>query len=91
MESSLTIPPVPPSQPASLPSPSGPGKGAVEGSATWRLSDRIGLAICWGLGLFFCAIAAAIVVYLFVQGVKFLKPSMLVTPATAGFTESQNW
>jgi phosphate transport system permease protein len=88
-ESSLTIPPAPPSQPASLPPTSGPGKGAVEGSATWRLSDRIGLAICWGLGLLFCAIAAAIVVYLFLQGIKFLKPSMLVTPATAGFGESQ--
>jgi len=77
-----SVTPSPPDQPL-------PGKGAVEGSATWRLSDRIGLAICWGLGLLFCAIAAAIVVYLFVQGVKFLKPSMLVTPATAGFTESQ--
>ena len=63
-----------------------PGKGAVEGSATWRLSDRIGLAICWALGLLFCAIAVAIVVYLFIQGIKFLKPSMLVTPAAAGFT-----
>lgn len=89
MESSLTIPPAPPSQPASLPPVSGPGKGAVEGSATWRISDRIGLAICWGLGLLFCAIAAAIVVYLFLQGIKFLKPSMLVTPATSGFSESQ--
>lgn len=90
MESSLTIPPVPPSQPASLPiPPPGPGKGAVEGSATWRLSDRIGLAICWALGLLFCAIAAAIVIYLFVQGIKFLRPSMLVTPATSGFSQSQ--
>jgi phosphate transport system permease protein len=66
------------------------GKDAVEGSATWRLSDRIGLAICWALGLLFCAIAVAIVVYLMVQGLKYLKPSMLVTPATVGFSESQS-
>ena len=65
-------------------------KGAVEGSATWSLVDRIGLAICWALGLLFCAIAVAIVVYLFVQGIKFLKPSMLVTPAASGFTESES-
>jgi phosphate transport system permease protein len=66
------------------------GKDAVEGSAAWRLSDRIGLAICWALGLLFCAIAVAIVVYLMVQGLKYLKPSMLVTPATAGFSQSQS-
>ncbi len=64
-------------------------KAPVEGSAAWRLSDRIGLAICWALGLIFCAIAVAIVVYLLVQGMKYLKPSMLVTPATSGFSESQ--
>jgi phosphate transport system permease protein len=58
--------------------------------ATWRLSDRIGLAICWALGLLFCAIAVAIVVYLFLQGIKYLRPSMLVTPATAGFNQAES-
>jgi phosphate transport system permease protein len=86
MEASVAIPP---SAPPSGPTPPRPGKGAVEGSATWRLSDRIGLAICWALGLLFCAIAVAIVVYLLVKGLTYLKPSMLVTPATAGFSESQ--
>jgi len=87
MGSPLATPPAPPA-PATQPPP--PGKGALEGSATWRLTDRIGLAACWALGLLFCAIAAAIVVYLFVQGIKYLKPSMLVTPATAGFTQGQS-
>jgi phosphate transport system permease protein len=92
MESSLATPRAQsPSGPvAPTPTPRGPVKGAVEGSATWRLSDRIGLAICWALGLLFCAIAAGIVAYLFIQGIKFLKPSMLVTPATSGFTQSQS-
>ncbi|HSS32105.1 MAG TPA: ABC transporter permease subunit [Solirubrobacterales bacterium] len=85
MESSVTVPPVPPA-----PSGEHRPKDAVEGSATWSLVDRIGLAICWALGLLFCAIAVAIVVYLFIQGIKFLKPSMLVTPASSGFTESQS-
>jgi phosphate transport system permease protein len=87
MESSVVTPPA--SSPPT-PTPPKPGKDAVEGSATWRLSDRIGLAICWALGLLFCAIAVAIVVYLMLQGLKYLKPSMLVTPATAGFSESQS-
>ena len=76
-----TAPPPPPSQ--------GGQKGAVEGTATWALSDRIGLAICWALGLLFCAIAVAIVVYLLIQGIKFLRPEMLWTPAAAGFSEGE--
>jgi phosphate transport system permease protein len=84
MDASVATPPAAPPQ-----SPQRPGKGAVEGSATWRLTDRIGLAICWALGLLFCAIAVAIAVYLFIQGIKFLKPSMLVTPAAAGFTQTE--
>lgn len=87
MESSVATPP------AGLPPAGGPpqpSKGAVEGSAAWRLSDRIGLAICWALGLLFCAIAVAIVVYLLIQGIKYLRPSMLVTPATSGFSQSQS-
>jgi phosphate transport system permease protein len=85
----VTVPPTPPTPQRNPLRPSGP-TGAVEGSATWRLSDRIGLGICWALGLLFCAIAAAIVVYLFIQGVTYLKPSMLVTPATAGFSQAES-
>jgi phosphate transport system permease protein len=87
MESSITVPPVPPANKPPLPGAG--GKGAVEGSGTWALSDRIGLAICWGLGLLFCALAAAIVIYLFIQGIKFLRPEMLVTPAAAGFEQTE--
>jgi len=68
---------------------SGGVKGAVEGSATWHLSDRIGLAFCWGLGLLFCLIAVSIVVYLFVQGFKYVTPSLLVTHPEVGFTQDQ--
>jgi phosphate transport system permease protein len=88
MESSATV--APPAGPASQPPPSQQRKAAVEGSATWHLSDRIGLAICWGLGLLFCAIAVAIVIYLLVKGLTYLKPSMLFTPASAGFSESES-
>jgi len=86
MESSVATPP--PSPPPA-PAPQKPTKDAIEGSATWQLSDRIGLAICWALGLLFCAIAVAIIVYLLIQGLSYLKPSMLVTPATSGFSQSQ--
>jgi phosphate transport system permease protein len=80
----------PPVLPPPATNPPRPAKDAVEGSATWALTDRIGLAICWALGLLFCAIAVAVVVYLFIQGITYLKPSMLVTPAASGFSQSES-
>jgi len=84
MEASVATPPV-----QAPPPPPKERKGAVESSAAWALSDRIGLALCWALGILFCLIALAIVAYLFVQGLTYLRPSMLVTPAAAsGFDQS---
>ncbi|HWA53037.1 MAG TPA: ABC transporter permease subunit [Solirubrobacterales bacterium] len=76
MDSSVATPPAQKNPPAA--------------PSTWQLSDRIGLAICWALGLLFCAIAVAIAVYLFLQGIKYLKPSMLVTPASGGFDQAES-
>ncbi|HEY8083689.1 MAG TPA: ABC transporter permease subunit [Solirubrobacterales bacterium] len=86
MDSSLATRPaeIPPTQ-----SPPRPDGGRPRSGVTWHLSDRIGLALCWALGLLFCAIAVAIVAYLLVQGIKYLRPSMLVTPASAGFSQSE--
>jgi phosphate transport system permease protein len=69
--------------------PEPPPKGAVEGTATWSLFDRLGLALCWFFGLLFCAIAAAIVIYLLIKGIQYLRPSQLVTPAASGFSEGE--
>jgi phosphate transport system permease protein len=66
-----------------------PVRARRESSATWRLSDRAGLAFAWLLGLTFCAIAAAIVLYLLVQGVRYVRPNLFVTRPVAGFAESQ--
>jgi phosphate transport system permease protein len=85
MESSVATPP-----PQAPPEPDKVPTGAVEGTATWSLIDRLGLAFCWFLGLLFCAIAAAIVIYLLIQGIKFLKVSELTTPAASGFTEGES-
>jgi phosphate transport system permease protein len=60
-----------------------------ESSASWRLTDRIGLGIAWTLGLLFCAIAAGIVIYLFVEGLRYVRPELFVTHPTAGYTEAQ--
>jgi phosphate transport system permease protein len=76
--------------PATLPPvPAARKLGAVESSSSWRKVDRIGLALCWTLGLGFCAIAVAIVGYMFVQGIRYLSPILLVTSPKAGFDPSQ--
>jgi phosphate transport system permease protein len=76
------------------PTPAAPGpvadKGAADTSAAWRLSDRIGLVVCWAFGILFCAIAVAIVVYLLVKGLQYVRPGMLWTPAKPGFSQSES-
>jgi phosphate transport system permease protein len=76
--------------PAPAPAPPARRRDAVESSATWRLTDRAGLIACWALGLLFCAIAAAIVIFMLVQGVKYVRPELLFTRPTAGFGEADS-
>jgi phosphate transport system permease protein len=66
-----------------------PPRRGLDASSSWRLTDRIGLAFAWALGLLFCAITAAIIIYFLVEGLKYLSPSLLVTNPRAGFNESQ--
>jgi phosphate transport system permease protein len=58
--------------------------------SSWRLGDRIGLAICWGLGALFCAIAVAIVLYMLLQGLRYVTPSLLVTHPTGGYGDAHS-
>jgi phosphate transport system permease protein len=52
--------------------------------------DRAGLVLCWALGLLFCAIAAAIVGWMLVQGLRYVRPALLVTHPSAGFGQSDS-
>ena len=45
--------------------------------------------LCWFLGLLFCAIAAAIVIYLLVQGIKYVRPQLLTTSPKTGFSQAE--
>ncbi|TML03277.1 MAG: ABC transporter permease subunit, partial [Actinobacteria bacterium] len=62
---------------------------AAELSAPWRLRDRLGLAFAWFLSLLFCAITVAIVLYLLVQGLRYVRPSLFVTHPAVGFSENE--
>ncbi|MEH3054109.1 MAG: phosphate ABC transporter permease PstA [Patulibacter minatonensis] len=62
---------------------------ARDSSASWRLTDRIGLALAWTLGVGFLLVTGGIVLYLMIQGVRFVKPELFVTSPSAGFSESE--
>jgi phosphate transport system permease protein len=65
-------------------------RSSRDSSASWRLSDRLGLAFAWLLGILFLAVTLAVVGYLMVQGVRYLRPGLLVTSPAAGFSEADS-
>jgi phosphate transport system permease protein len=62
---------------------------ALESSSSWRWTDRLGLAFAWIVGLLFCLICAAIVIYLLIQGIRYLHPSFLWTNPKVGNTQNE--
>jgi phosphate transport system permease protein len=62
--------------------------GANESLATWRRTDRLALAACWACGLFLCAAAAAICLYMLVRGIQYLRPELLWTRPSPGADQS---
>lgn len=74
---------------AGVATPSPARRAAKDSSASWRLTDRIGLAFAWILGLAFLAVTAAIVLYMMIQGLLYIRPELLVTSPAAGFSEAE--
>ena len=52
----------------------------MDSSRSWPLIDRIALALCWGAGILLCLIAGAIVVYMLVRGIQYVRLDLLVQP-----------
>jgi phosphate transport system permease protein len=63
---------------------------ARDRSSSWRLTDRLGLAFAWLLGVLFLAVTAAIVLFMMVQGLRYVRPELFFTPPAAGFSESES-
>jgi phosphate transport system permease protein len=57
--------------------------------APWKFSDRIGLVICWLIGLSFCLLAAGIVIYFLYQGIRYLRPELLWTRPEGGYQQDE--
>jgi phosphate transport system permease protein len=60
-----------------------------ERTSSWPLLDRIAYWLCWVTGVGLCAIAAAVVLYMFVKGISALKLSLFVEHPRPSLRESQ--
>ncbi len=78
-----------PAAPAPAPAPTPTRRSARDSSASWRLSDRLGLAFAWFLGLAFLVITAGIVLYMMVQGIRYISLDLIFTSPSAGFSEAE--
>jgi phosphate transport system permease protein len=45
---------------------------------SWPLADRVAYALCWAAGIGLCVVAGAIVLFMLVKGVAYLRPSLLL-------------
>jgi phosphate transport system permease protein len=61
----------------------------VESSASWPLIDRIGLWACWAAGLLLMAAAAAIVLYMGIRGIQYLRPDLIFSSPQADLDQSK--
>jgi phosphate transport system permease protein len=61
-----------------------------EGSTAWPLADRIFYGLCWGVGVGLCLITFAIVVFMLVKGISYLRPSLFVEHPAPSIHQSQS-
>jgi phosphate transport system permease protein len=64
--------------PLSPPARNGRATRSRDSLSAWPLVDRLGYALCWAAGLALCAIAGAIVLFMLIKGVSYLRLSLLV-------------
>ena len=50
---------------------------------SWPLADRIAYLLCWIVGIGLCVMAGAIVLFMLVKGVSYLRPSLLIEHPSA--------
>lgn len=56
---------------------------------SWPLVDRVGYALCWAVGIGLCAATGAIVLFMLVKGIAYVRPSMFVQSPTASVEQSK--
>lgn len=70
------------------PAPPRPTRGRGSSMRTWRWTDRIVLAAAWAAGLGLCLVAGAIVLYMGIRGIEYLRPDLLVSSPQVSLDQS---
>jgi phosphate transport system permease protein len=60
-----------------------------ERTSSWPLLDRIAYWLCWVTGIGLCLVAAAVVLFMFIKGIGFLKPSLFVESPAPSLRQDQ--
>ncbi len=55
---------------------------------SWPLVDRLAYGLCWAAGLGLCAVAGAIVLFMLVKGIAYLRPALLFTHPSPAQSQS---
>lgn len=70
--------------------PPNSGHGRRSSPWTWRWSDRLVLVCAWTAGIGLCLLSAAIVIYMGVRGIQYLRPGLLFTRPSVSTSQSQS-
>jgi phosphate transport system permease protein len=81
-DSQALSPPLGPSRPR------GREAGTRDSLSAWPLVDRAGYLVCWAAGLALCAIAGAIVLFMMIKGIAYLRPQLLVQSPSPSVAQS---
>jgi phosphate transport system permease protein len=72
-----------------LPSPAAIRKARPRDSVgSWPVIDRLAYLLCWIAGIGLCLAAAAIVVFMLVKGIAYVRPGLLIKSPSAGASEA---
>ncbi|HEY2202004.1 MAG TPA: ABC transporter permease subunit [Solirubrobacteraceae bacterium] len=58
--------------------------------SAWPLTDRIWYALCWAAGIGLCVVTAAIVLFMFVKGISYLRPEQFLNSPTGSTEQAQS-
>ena len=61
-----------------------------QSTASWPMIDRLGYWLCWTMGVALCMIATAIVIFMLVKGISYLKPAMFAESPSASLHQSKS-
>jgi phosphate transport system permease protein len=58
--------------------------------SSWPLLDRLAYGLCWAVGLGLCVVTAAIVLFMLVKGVTYLRPELLFQSPSSSPSQAES-